>query len=113
VKADSKLTVEQILGPVLSVITVSSVAQAIKIANSSDDGLNASVFSANGQRTVHAIRADTITCYGEGDLTSPFGGYKQSGFGGRDKRQRTHDKYPELNTIGMDLSDPANGDTVL
>ena len=74
-------------------------------------------FSANGRRAMRAardIRAGTVTvnCYGEGDLTTPFGGYKQSGFGGRDNGVHAHDQYTELKTIWIDLSDPADGDSV-
>jgi len=113
----SPLANDEIFGPVLSVITVSSTDQAIAIANASDYGLTASVFSANGKRAIRAARelqAGTVTvnCYGEGDITTPFGGYKQSGFGGRDNSVHAHDQYTELKTIWIDLSDPADADTV-
>jgi gamma-glutamyl-gamma-aminobutyraldehyde dehydrogenase len=54
-----------------------------------------------------AIRAGTISinCYSEGDITTPFGGYKQSGFGGRDKSLYAHDQYTELKTIWIDVSE--------
>ncbi len=114
---DDPLAVEEIFGPVLSVISVSSMEQAIDIANSSEYGLTASVYSANGNRALRvarAIRAGTVTVnsYGEGDITTPFGGYKQSGFGGRDNGIHAHDQYTELKTIWIDLSDPAAGDNV-
>ena len=117
VPPDHKLAVEEIFGPVLSVITVSSLDEAIEIANSSDYGLTASVFSANGKRAIRAakaIKAGTVTvnCYGEGDITTPFGGYKLSGFGGRDNSLHAHDQYTELKTIWIDLSDAASADTV-
>ncbi len=117
VPADHTLAVDEIFGPVLSVITVSSLEEAIEIANHSDYGLCASVYSANGKRALRAARAlrvgtVTINCYGEGDISTPFGGYKQSGFGGRDNSLHAHDQYTELKTIWIDLSDPANGDTV-
>ncbi len=109
---------DEIFGPVLSVMTVSSLEQAIELANSTDYGLTASVFSANGKRAMRAardIKAGTVTinCFGEGDISTPFGGYKQSGFGGRDNSLHAHDQYTELKTIWMDLSDPASGDKVL
>lgn len=110
VAADSKLAQEEIFGPVLSVITVKTVEEAIAVANDTPYGLAASVFSANGKRALRAaraIRAGTVTinCYGEGDITTPFGGYKQSGFGGRDNSIHAHDQYTELKTIWIDLSD--------
>lgn len=113
----SVLAKEEIFGPVLSVITVNSTDEAIAVANDTDYGLAASVFSANGKRAIKASRAIqagtvTVNCYGEGDITTPFGGFKQSGFGGRDNSLHAHDQYTELKTIWIDLSDPADSDTV-
>ncbi|MEH6825316.1 MAG: aldehyde dehydrogenase [Motiliproteus sp.] len=107
-----RLAQEEIFGPILSVITVRSVEEAIAVANDTDYGLAASVFTANAKqaiRTAQAIRAGTVTvnCFGEGDVSTPFGGYKQSGFGGRDKSIHAHDQYTELKTIWLDLSDNA------
>jgi gamma-glutamyl-gamma-aminobutyraldehyde dehydrogenase len=117
VPENNKLAKEEIFGPVLSIITVSSLEQAIEVANNSDYGLTASIFSANIKRALNAarsIRAGTVTvnCYGEGDISTPFGGYKQSGFGGRDNGIHAHDQYTELKTIWVDLTDPATEDTV-
>jgi gamma-glutamyl-gamma-aminobutyraldehyde dehydrogenase len=110
VDRDDPLAREEIFGPVLSVITVESVEEAVAVANDTEYGLAASVFSANGKRALRAaraIRAGTVTinCYGEGDITTPFGGFKASGFGGRDNSLHAHDQYTELKTIWIDLSD--------
>ncbi|MCO4847390.1 MAG: aldehyde dehydrogenase [Yoonia sp.] len=115
-QGDAKAT-DEIFGPVLSVIEVASYDEAISVANDTDYGLAASVFTANGRRAIRAardIKAGTVTvnCYGEGDLSTPFGGYKQSGFGGRDNGVHAHDQYTELKTIWIDLTDPAEGDNV-
>jgi len=117
VTADSTLAQEEIFGPVLSVITVESMEEAIEVANNTEYGLAASVFTANGKKAIRAaraIRAGTITinCYGEGDISTPFGGYKQSGFGGRDNALHAHDQYTELKTIWIDLSDRASEEAV-
>lgn len=117
VKPGDVLAREEVFGPILSVITVSSTDEAIEIANDTDYGLTASIFTANGKtalRAARAIRAGTVTvnCYGEGDISTPFGGYKQSGFGGRDNGIHAHDQYTELKTIWIDLSDPESGDNV-
>ncbi len=47
----------------------------------------------------------TVNSYGEGDISTPFGGYKQSGFGGRDNGLHAHDQYTQLKTIWIDLAD--------
>jgi len=117
VKPGDRLAREEIFGPVLSVITVRSTDEAIAVANDSDYGLAASLFSANGKQALRAardIRAGTVTvnCYGEGDITTPFGGYKQSGFGGRDNSLHAHDQYTELKTIWVDLGDRDKADRV-
>lgn len=117
VKPGDAVAKDEIFGPILSVIDVASPEEAVAVANDTEYGLAASVFSANGKRAIRAaraIRAGTVTinCYGEGDITTPFGGYKQSGFGGRDNAIHAHDQYTELKTIWMDLSDPAPEDSV-
>jgi gamma-glutamyl-gamma-aminobutyraldehyde dehydrogenase len=101
---------EEIFGPVLAMIPVASTEQAIEVANDTPYGLAASVFSRDikrALRSARAIRAGTVTvnCYGEGDITTPFGGYKQSGFGGRDNSLHAHDQYTEMKTIWIDLAD--------
>jgi len=110
VAEDSKAAREEIFGPVLSVMTVKTWDEAIALANDTDYGLAASVFSANGKKALRAarrIKAGTVTvnCFGEGDISTPFGGYKQSGFGGRDNSVHAHDQYTQLKTIWLDLSD--------
>ena len=108
---------EEIFGPVLSVIEVASEAEAIELANDTDYGLAASVFTGNIRRALSAaknIRAGTVTvnCYGEGDISTPFGGFKQSGFGGRDNGAHAHDQFTEIKTIWVDLTDPKDGNLV-
>lgn len=110
---DAKLAREEIFGPVLSVIEVSSFDEAISIANDTDYGLSASIFTANTKRAIRgarALRAGTVTVnsFGEGDISTPFGGYKQSGFGGRDNSVHAHDQYTQLKTIWIDLADDAD-----
>jgi gamma-glutamyl-gamma-aminobutyraldehyde dehydrogenase len=52
-----------------------------------------------------ALKAGTVgvNCYSEGDLSTPFGGFRQSGFGGHDKSVHAHDQYTELKTIWIDM----------
>lgn len=113
----SSLFREEVFGPVLTVTTFSSVAEAIALANDTNYGLAASVYTGNLKRALKAareIRAGTVTvnCFGEGDITTPFGGYKESGFGGRDKSIFAHDQYTELKTIWIDTSDRSVDETV-
>jgi gamma-glutamyl-gamma-aminobutyraldehyde dehydrogenase len=117
VKSESRLFREEIFGPLLSVSTFTNFAEAIALANDTPYGLTASVYSGNLKRAIRAareIRAGTVTvnCFGEGDITTPFGGHKQSGFGGRDKSIFAHDQYTELKTIWIDTSDRSVDETV-
>ncbi|QGY33231.1 aldehyde dehydrogenase [Pantoea cypripedii] len=99
---------EEIFGPVLSVITFDTVEEAISIANDTIYGL-ASSLHTNDLTTAHtvarAIRAGTVSvnCFSEGDQSVPFGGFKQSGFGGREKSIHIFDQYSELKTIWIQL----------
>lgn len=106
---DSRLFQEEIFGPVLSVTTFNDIEEAIALANDSVYGLAASVYTSNLKKAIRLsreIRAGVVTvnCFGEGDITTPFGGYKESGFGGRDKSIWAHDQYTELKTIWIDVS---------
>ena len=106
----STIAREEIFGPVLSVLTVRSFDEAIALANDTQYGLAASIFTGNARKALRgarAIRAGTVTvnCFGEGDITTPFGGFKQSGFGGRDNGIHAHDQYTQLKTIWLDLAD--------
>ena len=95
---------EEIFGPVFSVSTFDTLEEAVQMANDTPYGLQASVWS-NDVNAVHrlsrGIRAGTISvnCYSEGDIGTPFGGFKQSGFFGRDKSLWANRQYTELKTI--------------
>lgn len=110
VTPESVLFREEIFGPVLCVTTFKTEAEAIALANDTPYGLAASVYTSKLNRAIRvsrAIRAGTVTvnCFGEGDATTPFGGYKQSGFGGRDKSVFALDQYTELKTIWIDVAE--------
>ena len=91
----------------LSCITFSDAEEALRIANDSDYGLAAAVWSRD-IATAHGIsrrlRAGMVyvNCYDADDITVPFGGYKQSGIG-RDKSLHAFDKYTELKTTWIEL----------
>jgi gamma-glutamyl-gamma-aminobutyraldehyde dehydrogenase len=110
VARDAKQAREEIFGPVLSVLTVDSFDEAIALANDTEYGLAASIFTANVKKAIRgarAIRAGTVTVnsFGEGDISTPFGGFKASGFGGRDNGIHAHDQYTQIKTIWVDLAD--------
>ncbi|WP_321871341.1 aldehyde dehydrogenase [Paraburkholderia tropica] len=107
VSSTSLLFQEEIFGPVLAVTTFTDLDEAIALANDSVYGLAASVYTSNLNHAIRLsreIRAGVVTvnCFGEGDITTPFGGYKESGFGGRDKSIWAHDQYTEIKTIWID-----------
>ncbi|MBP9183020.1 MAG: aldehyde dehydrogenase [Fuscovulum sp.] len=113
VTRDAKQAKEEIFGPVLSVLTVDSFDEAIALANATEYGLAASIFTGNVKRALRgarALRAGTVTVnsFGEGDISTPFGGFKQSGFGGRDNGIQAHDQYTQIKTIWVDLADDAD-----
>jgi gamma-glutamyl-gamma-aminobutyraldehyde dehydrogenase len=109
VKPTMTISREEIFGPVLAVETFTTEEQAIALANDTPYGLAASLYSQNlgrAHRVARAIRAGTVSvnCFSEGDATTPFGGFKQSGFFGRDKSIFAHYQYCELKTIWMQLA---------
>jgi gamma-glutamyl-gamma-aminobutyraldehyde dehydrogenase len=99
---------EEIFGPVLSVITFSDTEEAVKIANDTSYGLASSLYTNDlnvAHKVARALRAGTVSvnCYSEGDMAVPFGGFKESGFGGKDKSLLAHDQYTELKSIWIQL----------
>jgi gamma-glutamyl-gamma-aminobutyraldehyde dehydrogenase len=102
--SDMRIAREEIFGPVLTTIPFDSEDEAIALANDTAYGLAASLWTRDidaALRVSRAVRAGTVSvnCFSEGDITTPFGGYKQSGFGGRDKGIEALDQYTETKTI--------------
>ena len=99
---------EEIFGPVISLVPFDDEDEAIALANETSYGLAASVYTTNLDRAIRfsrAIRAGTVgvNAYSEGDITTPFGGYKESGFGGRDKGLEAFEQYTQKKTIWFAL----------
>jgi 4-guanidinobutyraldehyde dehydrogenase/NAD-dependent aldehyde dehydrogenase len=102
-----KIAREEIFGPVLSVITFDTAAEAVSIANDTPYGLAAAVWTSDLSKahlTAKALRAGSVWVnqYDGGDMTAPFGGFKQSG-NGRDKSLHAFDKYTELKATWIKL----------
>ncbi|MDQ7095121.1 aldehyde dehydrogenase [Desulfosporosinus sp. PR] len=108
VTSEMTIAKEEIFGPVLAVMTFSDEEEAIRMANDTEYGLHASIWS-NDVNQVHrlsrAIQAGTISvnCFSEGDFGTPFGGFKQSGFIGRDKSLWASRQYTEMKTIWLKI----------
>jgi len=101
-KVDNKMKIaqEEIFGPVLSTITFKSPEEAVKIGNDTIYGLAAAVWTKDitkAFKVSQALRAGVvwINCFDNGHISSPFGGFKQSGFG-RDKSLHAMEKYSQL-----------------
>jgi gamma-glutamyl-gamma-aminobutyraldehyde dehydrogenase len=108
VSEDSRIAREEIFGPVVTVLGYDTEEDAIRIANDTRYGLDATVWTRDldqAFRLARAIRAGTVAIngYSEGDVTTPFGGYRTSGFGGRDKGLEAFDQYTEVKTIWFTL----------
>ncbi|WP_168789517.1 aldehyde dehydrogenase [Paraburkholderia aromaticivorans] len=99
---------EEIFGPVLSVIQFDTTADAIALANETQYGLAAGVWTRDINNAFHvsnALKAGVVwvNCFDKGDMSVPFGGVKQSGFG-RDKSLHALEKYTDLKSTWVHLS---------
>lgn len=86
---DMNINREEVFGPVASLMVFDTEDEAMALANDSVYGLAAAVWTADlnrAHRCVSALEAGVVwvNCFGDGDMTQPFGGYKQSG-NSRDK----------------------------
>ena len=100
---------EEIFGPVTTLLGVNSNEEALRLANNTVYGLQATLFTndiTNGHLFAREMKAGTVSVnnFSEGDNTTPFGGYKLSGFGGKDKGRESHDQYLETKTIFINLT---------
>ena len=108
VNPDSDFACEEIFGPVLVVLEVSSLNDAIEIANDSRYGLAASIWTDILDEAYYAMRVLEagivhINSYGDDDNTVPFGGVKESGFG-KDKSLYAFEEYSVTKTVWMKFS---------
>jgi aldehyde dehydrogenase (NAD+) len=109
-EVDNSMTIarEEVFGPVLAVIPFESEDEAVAIANDTEYGLGAGIYTADNRRAFRVarrLRAGTVGINGfQVEPHLPFGGFKQSGLG-REGGQSAYEAYTELKTVLMPLGD--------
>lgn len=105
---DMRIVREEIFGPVLSALSWNDPEDLVAQANDSDFGLSAGIWT-NDLRQAHrlagAVKAGTvwINCFNLVDNATPFGGFKQSGWG-REHGRQAMELYSEIKSIWVNLS---------
>ena len=102
---------EEIFGPVLGVMTAASVEEALRIATDTDYGLHATIFTKDIDRALYLARrlpcgTVSINKFTEGDVKTPFGGYRRSGSLARDNGAEAMDQYLQTKTIWINVTAP-------
>ncbi len=107
----TRISTEEIFGPVLSVIKVSSFGEAVEVANGVQYGLSSSIYTRNVNLAFRAIQqldagityvnAPTIGA----EIHLPFGGVKNTGTGGREAGSVAIEEFTELKSVFIDYSD--------
>ena len=109
-KHGTRISKEEIFGPVLSVIKVGSYAEAVRVANDVEYGLSSAIYTQDVNRAFRAIQdleagityvnAPTIGA----EVQLPFGGIKNTGNGGREAGSVAVEEFTELKTVFVDFS---------
>jgi aldehyde dehydrogenase (NAD+) len=105
---DMDIARQEVFGPVLAVMPFESEDEAVAIANDTEYGLGAGVYTTDGRRAfrlARRLRAGTVGINGfQVEPHLPFGGFKESGLG-REGGQSAYEAYTELKTVLMPLGD--------
>lgn len=105
---EMRIVREEIFGPVAAIETFSSKEEAVNIVNDTEYGLQTSIYSEN-INTIHYLAKNiktgvvSVNHFSEGDVTVPFGGFKQSGFFGRDKSVWANMQYTEMKSVNIKI----------
>ena len=108
-KKNMTIAQDEIFGPVLGVLTVKNDEEAIKVASNSKYGLHASVFTQDINRAFHLATSlpcgtVSVNTFSEGDIKTPFGGYKQSGSLSRDQGNEALNSFLQTKLIWISHS---------
>jgi betaine-aldehyde dehydrogenase len=100
---DDRIAREEVFGPVAALIPFEDEADAIRIANDTPYGLSGSIWTTNGARALRVARALetgvlSINSNSSVRVSTPFGGFKQSGFG-RELGMHALDGYSEVKNV--------------
>ena len=109
VKPEMRIAREEIFGPVLGVLSFSDPEEALRIAMDTEYGLHATVFTKDIDRALHLARrlpcgTVSVNKFTEGDVKTPFGGYRRSGSLARDNGTEAMDQYLQTKTIWINVS---------
>ena len=106
---DMTIARDEIFGPVLGIMPVKSAEEALAVASDTDYGLHATVFTRDIDRAISMARrlpcgTVSVNGFSEGDIKTPFGGYKQSGSLARDNGTEALEQYLQTKTIWITTS---------
>ncbi|WP_120634247.1 aldehyde dehydrogenase [Ruegeria sp. EL01] len=109
VTPEMKIAREEIFGPVLGIMPMQSAEEALAVASDTDYGLHATVFTQDIDRALYMARSlpcgtVSVNGFSEGDIKTPFGGYKQSGSLARDNGTEALEQYLQTKTIWVQTS---------
>jgi len=101
---EMKISREEIFGPVLGIMPIKNAEEALRIASDTDYGLHATVFTQNIDQALHMARSlpcgtVSVNGFSEGDIKTPFGGYKHSGSLALDNGTEAIEQYLQTKTI--------------
>lgn len=113
---DMRIAREEVFGPVAAVIRFDNEDDAVRIANDTNFGLAAGIWTqdvARAHRMARRVRAGSVWVnnYRKTNYVAPFGGFKESGLG-RENGSHAIDDYSEVKTVWIDtgntITDPFN-----
>ncbi len=102
---------EEIFGPVLGVLPVKGLEEALAVARDTAYGLHATVFTRDIDKAIYLARrlpcgTVSVNGFSEGNVTTPFGGYKRSGSLARDNGAEALDQYVQTKTVWINVKSP-------